>query len=78
MSSAHGFGVWWFENPGTATEPFTYHLIDESFSQTHALWMGKLKGDKLSLVTGKRFFAHMGPDPGEFDPVVMNSFEIIS
>lgn len=78
MSSAHGYGVWWFENAGAgSSEPFVYHLIDESFSQTHSLALVDLKGNgELALVTGKRFFAHMGPDPGEFDPVVMNYFEI--
>jgi len=78
MSSAHAFGIWWFENPGAnSTEPFQYHLIDESFSQTHALGLVDLLGNnKPALVTGKRYFAHMGSDPGEFDPVVMNWFEI--
>jgi hypothetical protein len=78
MSSAHEFGVWWFENTGKDAEPFIYHLIDESFSQTHALaLLNFTKPDQLELVTGKRYFAHMGSDPGEFQPVVMNRFEII-
>lgn len=78
LSSAHGFGIWWFENPGKdSSEPFKYHLIDESFSQTHALALVDLTGkDKSALVTGKRYFAHMGPDPGEFQPVVMYYFDI--
>ena len=38
MSSAHTFGVWWFENTSGNEEPqFKYHLIDESYSQTHAM-----------------------------------------
>jgi len=77
MSSAHAFGIWWFENPGKDGAIFKYHLIDESFSQTHALALVELTGKgKLALVTGKRFFAHMGPDPGEFQPVVMHWFDI--
>ena len=78
MSSAHAFGIWWFENPGKdSAEPFKYHLIDESFSQTHALALVDLVGkDKPALVTGKRYFAHMGSDPGEFQPVVMYWFDI--
>ena len=78
MSSAHAFGIWWFENPGNGSaEPFKYHLIDESFSQTHALALVDLVGkDKPALVTGKRYFAHMGSDPGEFQPVVMYWFDI--
>lgn len=78
LSSAHAFGIWWFENPGKdSSEPFKYHLIDESFSQTHALALVDLTGkNKPALVTGKRYFAHMGSDPGEFQPVVMYWFEI--
>jgi hypothetical protein len=78
MSSAHDFGVWWFENPGKdSKEPFKYHLIDETFSQTHALWLGNLYGGSQPyLVTGKRYAAHGKNDPGALDPVVMVSFRI--
>jgi len=77
-SSAHAYGIWWFENPGPGSDgAFQYHLIDESFSQTHASGLVDLNNDGVPhLVTGKRYFAHMGPDPGEFDPVVMHTFEI--
>jgi hypothetical protein len=75
-SSAHAYGVWWFENRGLDA-PFAFHLIDESFSQTHASGLVDLYGDGTPyLVTGKRYFAHMGKDPGAFDPVVMHAFEI--
>lgn len=80
MSSAHQYGVWWFENPGgDFTGQFKYHLIDESFSQTHALELVDLKGDGVpTLVTGKRFFAHNGKgDPGEHDPVLMVYYDIV-
>lgn len=75
-SSAHAFGIWWWENQGL-DQPFDFHLVDDSFSQTHASWLVDLRGDATpTLVTGKRYFAHMGSDPGEFDPVVMHTFEI--
>lgn len=75
MSSAHAFGVWWFENiDGTN---FKYHLIDETVSQTHALEYVDMNGDgERDLVTGKRFFAHNGGDPGAYDPVVMLWYEV--
>ncbi|WP_010582087.1 FG-GAP repeat domain-containing protein [Schlesneria paludicola] len=78
LSSAHAFGIWWFENPGAGSgDMFKYHLIDESFSQTHALDLVDFTGKgKPALVTGKRYFAHMGSDPGEFQPVVMYWFDI--
>ena len=38
LSSAHEYGVWWFENVAGNNDPqFKYHLIDESYSQTHAV-----------------------------------------
>ena len=78
MSSAHEFGIWWFENTGGNEQPaFEYHLIDDTFSQTHALEFVDLNGDgQKDLVTGKRFFAHNGGDPGGNDPVVMYWYEI--
>ena len=78
LSSAHDFGIWWFENPGKdSAEPFKYHLIDDSFSQTHALALVDLTGKgRPALVTGKRYFAHMGNDPGGRQPVVMSWYDI--
>ncbi|MCA9040508.1 MAG: VCBS repeat-containing protein, partial [Planctomycetaceae bacterium] len=54
MSCAHSFGVWWFENLGAENnDKFEYHLIDESFSQTHALEFYDINGDgQKDLVTG--------------------------
>jgi hypothetical protein len=78
MSSAHAYGVWWFENTGGNAEPsFRYHLIDESYSQTHAVEFVDVDGDgDKDFVTGKRFYAHNGADPGGKDPVVMYWYEI--
>lgn len=74
MSCAHSYGVWWFENLG---ESFAYHVIDESFSQTHAMEYVDLNGDgSKDLVTGKRYYAHNGADPGAEEPVLMVWYEI--
>jgi len=77
-SSAHAFGVWWFENVSEAGKPkFKAHLIDKSYSQTHAMHFLDMNGDgQRDMVTGKRFFAHNGKDPGGKDPVVMYWYEI--
>jgi len=76
LSSAHTFGVWWAENTGTET--WKLHEIDKSFSQTHAVEQVDINGDgQLDYVTGKRFFAHNGADPGAHDPVVMYWFEVV-
>lgn len=78
MSSAHTYGVWWFENTGGNAKPaFRYHLIDDSYSQTHAMEFVDMNGDgEKDMVTGKRFFAHNGKDPGGNDKVVMYWYEI--
>lgn len=67
-SSAHGIGVWWFEQKRTANgAEFIEHLIDNSFSQTHALMLADMDRDGvMDLVTGKRFWAH-GPT-GDAEP----------
>ena len=76
-SSAHAHGVWWFENTGGASPQFKYHLIDESHSQTHAMEYVDINGDgQRDMVTGKRFFAHNGNDPGGRDPVRMFWYEV--
>lgn len=75
LSSAHQFGVWWAENKGEGS--WVLHEIDKSFSQTHAVEQVDVNGDgQLDYVTGKRFFAHNGRDPGGNDEVVMYWFEV--
>lgn len=78
MSNTHKYGIWWFEQVRSSAGPrFEYHLIDESYSQTHALHYVDVNGDgQRDLVTGKRFFAHQGRDPGGKEPVVMYWYEV--
>lgn len=77
-SSAHAFGIWWFENVGSSQKPqFKGHLIDGSFSQTHAMEYVDINGDgQKDIVTGKRFFAHNGRDPGGQDTTQMYWYEV--
>lgn len=78
-SSAHNIGVWWYEQRKGRNNPeFIRHMIDDSFSQSHALGMADINGDGLvDLVTGKRFWAH-GPkgDVRPGDPAVLYWFEL--
>ena len=79
MSAAHHIGVWWFENLGGSPDPkFKQHIIDDTFSQTHALHYQDVNGDGVKdLITGKRFYAHgSGGDPDAKGEVVMFWFEI--
>jgi sugar lactone lactonase YvrE len=77
-SSAHAHGVWWWENLGDKSNTqFRFHLIDQSYSQTHAMEYVDINGDgQRDIVTGKRFFAHNGGDPGGRDLVQMFWYEV--
>jgi hypothetical protein len=73
-SSAHRRGIWWYEHDG---DKWTTHKIDESIAQTHALILADMNGDGLpDLVTGKRFYAHNGRDPGEDEPPTIAWYEL--
>jgi hypothetical protein len=74
-SSAHAYGVWWWENIDGKT--LRQHVIDKSFSQLHAMQYVDINGDgQRDIVTGKRYFAHNGHEKGENDPTVMLWYEV--
>lgn len=74
-SSAHNYGIWWFEQLEDAT--FKQHIIFEKYSQPHAIILADINRDGImDLVTGKRHFAHMGKDPGGNDPAMLYWFEL--
>ncbi len=78
-ASAHNYGIWWHEQAeGEDGQPiFTTHTIENSFSQTHGVALTDMNDDGLpDLVTGKRFFAHNGKDPGGHEPAVIYWFEL--
>lgn len=73
-SSAHDLGIWWHEQKGEGE--WLTHSISEEYTQTHGLAQVDVNGDgHPDLITGKRYFAHMGNDPGEFDPPVLYWYE---
>jgi hypothetical protein len=79
-ASAHQLGIWWHEQ--TNSEPgntqWKTHLISDKFTQTHGLALTDMNADgHPDLVTGKRYFAHMGKDPGEFEPPVLYWYELV-
>ncbi|MCA9148757.1 MAG: VCBS repeat-containing protein [Planctomycetales bacterium] len=74
-TSAHQFGIWWHEQ--TAPNQWQTHEIDSSFSQTHGTCLADMDGDGLpDLVTGKRWWAHGGGDPGSDMPAVFYWFRL--
>ncbi len=79
-SSAHRHGIFWYEQVGNGTgeSQWKQHTIDDSWSQAHSLTLADLDEDgDLDLVTGKRFLAHNGGDPGAKDPVCLYWYEFM-
>lgn len=73
-SLAHDYGVCWFEQ--NADGSWTERVIDNTWSQAHASALVDLNGDgQLDFVTGKRYFAHNGNDPGEREPIGLYWYE---
>ena len=73
-TSAHDYGLMWFEQ--TADGRWLPHVIDSTWSQAHASALVDLNGDgHPDLVTGKRYMAHNGNDPGEREPLGVYWYE---
>jgi hypothetical protein len=66
----HDYGLYWWEaieseSGRDAKLKFKQHLIDDRFSQPHAIHFADLDGDGVDeLISGKRVRAHNGNDPG--------------
>jgi hypothetical protein len=77
VGQAHGYGLdWWEQKLVNGQRRWVKHAIDPFNSQYHDLWWGDLDGDgQPELVSGKRYRAHCGHDPGEYDPVGLYYFK---
>ena len=76
-SNAHDYGLMWFEQG--ANDQWTKHLIDDSWSQAHAVSLIDSNGDgKVDILTGKRFMAHNGKDPGERESLGVYWYEQVT
>ena len=68
----HDVGVYWWEQQAPkpdGTTVWKQHVIDESWSQAHALTLADLDGDGVEeLIAGKCIWAHNGDDPGAAEP----------
>ncbi len=79
-SYGHDYGIFWYEQKKGANgnQAWIKHLIDNSWSQAHAVTLVDLNGDgKTDIVTGKRYFAHNGHDPGSQQPLGIYWYEPI-
>ncbi|MFP4057848.1 MAG: FG-GAP repeat domain-containing protein [Candidatus Brocadiia bacterium] len=77
VGQAHPYGLhWWEQRLEDGQRSWVRHPIDPFNSQFHDLWWGDLDGDgACELVTGKRYRAHCGHDPGAYDPLGIYYFK---
>jgi hypothetical protein len=77
VGQAHGYGLDWYEQRlEGGKRRWIKHPIDPFNSQYHDLIWTDLDGDgRPELVTGKRYRAHCGKDPGADDPVGLYYFK---
>ena len=73
-SMGHNYGIFWLEHKADGT--WEKHMIDDSWSQPHATTLVDFRGKgNLGILTGKRFMAHNGHDPGEREPLGVYWYE---
>lgn len=73
VGQGHDYGLYWYEQrpvKNSKEEKWVKHSIDPFNSQYHTMEWEDLDGDgKNELITGKRYRAHNGKDPGGKDPI---------
>ena len=70
VGQAHGYGLDWWEQIVNVDGSRTWkkHPIDPFNAQYHDMILADIDNDgELELITGKRYRAHCGNDPGEYD-----------
>ena len=78
VGQGHSYGLSWYEQAVNASgkRKWIKHPIDPYSSQFHTMEWVDLDGDgKGELVTGKRYRAHNGRDPGGNDPIGLYYFK---
>jgi hypothetical protein len=76
---AHDYGLYWLEQVLIKGQSRSWkrHLIDDTWSQVHFLALADLdQNGRDDLITGKRFLAHNGNDPGSDDPLCIYWYEM--
>jgi hypothetical protein len=74
-TAAHDYGIFWMEQG--PDHQWTKHLIDDTWSQSHAMTMVDLNHDgRPDFLTGKRYMAH-DHDPGAREPLGVYWYEFL-
>lgn len=78
-ADGHNYGLYWEEQQKPQPDGSTtwrHHLIDNKFSQAHSLAWEDIDNDKQpELITGKRYHAHSGSDPGAEDKTTVHYYD---
>ena len=78
VGQAHDYGLSWYEQTTdeTGNRAWIEHPIDPFSSQFHTMEWADIDGDgNKELITGKRYRAHNGNDPGAYDPLGLYYFK---
>jgi dienelactone hydrolase len=74
----HDYGIYWLQQTRTKDGRIRWvkHTIDSSVPGCHAPLWADLDGDGVKeLVVGRRYLAHEGRDPGEYDPQAVYRYQ---
>lgn len=78
VGQGHDYGLYWYEQhpkEKTKDKQWLKHAIDPFNSQYHTMEWADLDGDGTNeLITGKRYRAHNGKDPGANDEIGLYYF----
>ncbi|MAE40156.1 MAG: hypothetical protein CML07_04425 [Psychrobacter sp.] len=78
-ADGHNYGLYWHEQLEPQSDGSTtwrQHLIDKKFSQGHAMAWADVDNDgQPELITGKRYYAHSGRDPGAHDDITVQFYD---
>lgn len=78
VGQAHSYGLRWYEQKidSDGKRDWIEHPIDLNNSQYHTMEWVDIDGDgEEELITGKRYRAHNGKDPGANDPIGLYYFK---
>lgn len=78
VGNGHDYGLaWWEQGDDGGKRTWTRHDIDMTRSQYHEIAFVDIDNDgEEELITGKRWHAHSGNDPGADDPVGLYYYDI--
>lgn len=78
VGESHNYGLNWYEQGlENGNRTWTKHEFEKGRAQYHDLQLHDIDNDgELELITGKRYRAHNGHDPGGHDPVGLYYYEL--